>query len=100
VKFATDSHVMRLSICELREKRLTESYTLLAGINEFLSILSTVLSDLAENRHMILLNICGVFVNSEGKAVLCHGRKKKHIYAYIKKHYNILKVKKSFAKSM
>jgi hypothetical protein len=91
---------MRFSICGLREKRLTESYTLLAGIDKFLSVFSTVLSDLAENRRMILLNICGVSRKATaGKAVFCYGRKK-HIYAYIKKHYNILKVKETFTKSM
>jgi len=93
---------MRFSICELREKRLTESYTLLAStdLNEFLSIFSTVLSDLAENRAHDTAEHLWSFVKSQGKAVLCYGRKKEHIYAYIKKHYNILKVKKAFAKSV
>jgi hypothetical protein len=66
VKFATDPHVMRFSICELPEDRPTESHTLLADINEFLSILSTVLSDMAENRAHVAAEHLWSFVKSDG----------------------------------
>jgi hypothetical protein len=57
---------MRFGICELHEDRLTESHTLLAGINEFLSLLSTVLSDMAENREHIAAGHLWSFVKSDG----------------------------------
>ena len=65
MKFATGPHVMRFSICELHEDRLTESHTLLASINEFLSILSTVLSDMAEYRAHVAAEHLWSYVKSD-----------------------------------
>jgi hypothetical protein len=46
-----DACVMQLSGGEFRENRHSESHTLLRGMNEFLSVLSTLMSDLGEIRY-------------------------------------------------
>ena len=67
MKFAADTHVMRFNICELPDYRLTESHILHDGINEILPILSTGLSDMAENRaHVVAAEHLWSFVKSDG----------------------------------
>jgi hypothetical protein len=60
IKFGTENvHINLLSKSEFRENIHSDSYALFKGLNEFLSVLSTFLSNLGEiwSEHM-LSNMC------------------------------------------